>query len=209
VVGHRLFYAPRAQGFDKSLNDLTFGEYVDLLLHKSRADRVKVIFDLEPKAIKTMLNAVRETRNALAHFRGDISPKQRDQLQFCKEWLTQRQKQLAASVNAAFSYVGQAAQPRSGSLPSAEGRYEPLIRNLSEQPADRDTVPLTFVEIETMIGDRLPESARQHQKWWDNDPDTYPAQLWLDAGWRVSWIDMTEDRVVFSRLKGFRTLQGV
>jgi len=201
----------------KALGDLTFGELIEVLLHKSKADYVRSAFQLEPKAIRTVLNSVRETRNALAHFRGAISPKQRDQLHFCIDWLTQRQKELTAvSSNKAPSTGrtgGESVVPidraiaRLRSTTAGEGRYEALVQYLADQPEDRDTFGLTFAEIEAIIGDRLPESAREHQSWWDNNPDTYPAQLWLDAGWRKAQLDMAEERVTFARLKGFKTLQ--
>lgn len=199
------------KGPSKSLNDLTFGEYTELLLHKSKMEYVKTTFQLDPKAIRTMLNAVRETRNALAHFRGDISPKQRDQLHFCIDWLAQRQKGLIASVDRVIAEavvsIDRAATRYRGTF-AGDGRYDPLMQHLVNQPSDCYTIGLTFAEIESIIGDKLPESAREHQSWWDNSPDTYPAQLWLDAGWRKAQLDMSEERVTFSRLKGFRTLQG-
>lgn len=202
----------------KSLGDLTFGELIELLLYKSKAEYIKFVFQLEPKALRTVLNSVRETRNALAHFRGAISPKQRDQLHFCIDWLTQRQKELTAvGSNKAMSAGrtgGEAVVPidraiaRHRSSTAGEGRYEALVQYLADQPEDRDAIGLTFAEIETIIGDRLPESAREHQSWWGNNPDTYPAQLWLDAGWRKAQLDMAEERVTFARLKGFKSLQG-
>ena len=73
----------------KCFDDLTLDEYIRLLLHKDGWERYRPVFNLEREAIRSLLDKVRETRNALAHFRGDITTAQRKQLRFAAEWLAQ------------------------------------------------------------------------------------------------------------------------
>ena len=64
------------------------------------------------------------------------------------------------------------------------GKYEPLGKYLSSQPADSCT--LTFSDVEEIIGGRLPASARTHQGWWGNDKTHVQARSWMHAGWKVT-----------------------
>ena len=76
---------------------------------------------------------------------------------------------------------------------------------------------LTFDEIDALLGEhQLPESARKYRAWWANDSVSHAhSQQWLEAGWRVANITMTEARVTFARitdnqqalLQFFNTLQ--
>jgi CBS domain-containing protein len=68
----------------KTFERLSFGEYAEMLLRQW--PQYGKSFDISPDALRKLLNGVRETRNALAHFRGEISPGQQDQLHFCVNW---------------------------------------------------------------------------------------------------------------------------
>ena len=48
------------------------------------------------------------------------------------------------------------------------GKYTPLEEFLKRQSGD--SVVLTFGEIEKIIGEDLPPSARIYFKWWDSKP---------------------------------------
>ena len=63
------------------------------------------------------------------------------------------------------------------------GKYDPLGQYLSGQPTDSCT--LTFSEVETIIGGRLPASAREHQGWWGNDKTHVQARSWMHVDWKV------------------------
>jgi CBS domain-containing protein len=82
---------------------LTFNDYIELFLSKSRWDRYKSIFDLDPSSCRKLLTAVRDLRNELAHFRADITPHKREELRFCKEWLARHQADIAK----AFEHVAE------------------------------------------------------------------------------------------------------
>jgi hypothetical protein len=79
------------------------------------------------------------------------------------------------------------------------GKYDALREHLaaSAQPVLR----LSFAEIERILGDVLPPSARKHQAWWANEAPggTHGhARSWLDAGYRTQNLDLNGQTVEFS-----------
>jgi len=77
-------------------------------------------------------------------------------------------------------------------------KYEPLEKHLRRQKAE--AVPVTFEEIERIIGTKLPPSARKYQAWWANDGAHHVnARAWLNAGYRTEGLDIGGGRVVFRR----------
>lgn len=77
-------------------------------------------------------------------------------------------------------------------------KYEPLEHHLRTALTDR--VPLSFAEVEKIIGSVLPRSARKHQAWWANSPEGHVnAQAWLAAGYRAHRVDIDGEKVVFVR----------
>lgn len=77
-------------------------------------------------------------------------------------------------------------------------KYDPLKLHLCSWHADR--APMTFSQIEALLGFPLPRSAREHQAWWANTEGTHShARSWLGAGWRTSDLDIVGERVIFVR----------
>ncbi len=66
-------------------------------------------------------------------------------------------------------------------------KYEPLRAYLAGLDADR--VTLTLTEIEQIIGEALPSSART-RAWWINTPGRIAARPWLTVGWLVVATDL-------------------
>jgi hypothetical protein len=66
----------------------------------------------------------------------------------------------------------------------------------------KPSLPLTFDEIEKIIGERLPASAAQYRPWWGNEVNAESRQChaWLDAGWQVESVDLNNKRVVFKKM---------
>jgi predicted transcriptional regulator len=205
----------------KLFDELTLYEYIQLLSHKSKWPAFKSIFQLEVDAVRNLLNGVRETRNALAHFHGEISPSQREQLHFCAGWLEQRRTAVAEAfqANPPATEVQEEAvlmQPpetipeplidkvlltEENATPN-DSRYAPLAIWLQQQPLKPEKLLLTFKQIEEILGEELPTSARQHRSWWANDSVGHvQSQQWLEVGWRVSSISITDERVTFTRIK--------
>lgn len=66
----------------------------------------------------------------------------------------------------------------------------------------------TFEEIEKVIGDSLPESARKHQAWWANQGSGH-SQYWQRAGWKTADVDVENERLTFVRKHDRRHLVGL
>jgi hypothetical protein len=71
------------------------------------------------------------------------------------------------------------------------------------RPAPETSVTVTFDEIEVLIQSPLPRSAFAHRSWWANDSVSHPQSVnWLDVGWRVANLNLTNRVVTFSRVEG-------
>jgi hypothetical protein len=80
-------------------------------------------------------------------------------------------------------------------------KYFPLQRYLARQSGS--DLPLTFHDVEAILGFPLPPSARAHPAWWSNNRGTNVAvKAWRDAGWRTSRVDIGGERVTFVRETG-------
>lgn len=78
------------------------------------------------------------------------------------------------------------------------GKYEPLNAFLKAQT--RDHVPMTFAEIEQILGDELPRS-KLHRAWWSNNPNNnVMTREWLDAGYETESVDIAGEKLVFRRV---------
>jgi hypothetical protein len=78
-------------------------------------------------------------------------------------------------------------------------KYSPLGDYLRDRHATE--VPMTFAEIEHVIGARLPPKAQGHRAWWSNNPNNnVMTRVWLDAGFETERVDMASRRLVFRRV---------
>ncbi|MCB8945210.1 MAG: DUF4268 domain-containing protein [Ardenticatenaceae bacterium] len=204
-------------------SDLTLYDYIELFLHKDRWSKYQPVFHLNREQIGKLLHNVRITRNDLAHFRDDISDEQRRQLHFCAKWLSRHQEtllqvlipeeveELVEEVNEPVNIIDPEAvidasdeeiEPIEDEINPADSRYAPLAIWLQNQPAAKDSVTLSFAQISEIIGDELPESAYRHRAWWANDTVSHvQSREWLSVDWRVASVNMTQERVKFSRIK--------
>lgn len=77
-------------------------------------------------------------------------------------------------------------------------KYDPLTGHLAARQAER--VPMSFDEIERLLGFRLPASARAHRAWWSNNAsNNVMTRAWLAAGYRTEEVDLDGRRLVFRR----------
>ena len=76
-------------------------------------------------------------------------------------------------------------------------KYTPLTGFLATQRSQE--VPMTFAEIEKVIGVPLPES-KQYPAWWSNNPsNNVMTRAWLAAGFKTERVDIAGERLVFRR----------
>ncbi|MDY0019900.1 MAG: hypothetical protein RBT47_07860 [Anaerolineae bacterium] len=83
------------------------------------------------------------------------------------------------------------------------GKYDPLSDFLKAIADHVTEMTLTFEQIERLIEDRLPPSARSYRAWWANPTsiqDHPYAQAWLAAGWRVETVNLQEGWVRLRRI---------
>lgn len=77
-------------------------------------------------------------------------------------------------------------------------KYLPLGDFLRKQKMT--LVPMTFAEIERIIGSKLPKSQR-YPAWWSNNPwNNVMTQVWLDAGFETEQVDVQRGKLVFRRV---------
>jgi hypothetical protein len=88
------------------------------------------------------------------------------------------------------------------------GKYENLGAFLLKQRTRE--VPLSFREIEKIIGVKLPPKAQHHRAWWSNNPsNNVMTKVWLEAGYESAQVDMSARKLVFRRVvKGGGTSGG-
>lgn len=80
------------------------------------------------------------------------------------------------------------------------GKYDRLGEFLKSQRTRE--VPMTFAEIERVIGGKLPPSSPQYPAWWSNNPtNNVMTKVWLAAGFRTEQVDTKARRVVFRRIE--------
>ncbi|MDA9464306.1 DUF7662 domain-containing protein [Bradyrhizobium sp. CCBAU 53415] len=78
------------------------------------------------------------------------------------------------------------------------GKYDRLGEFLRSQKTRE--VPMTFAEIERVIGGKLPPNSPQYPAWWSNNPtNNVMTRVWLAAGFRTEQVDTRARKVVFRR----------
>ena len=203
-----------------AFKDLTLSEYTNLLLHKETWSFIEPIFDFKRSSILELLDGIREIRNKLAHFSGEITAEQRDKLKFGSEWLSKRQEEYQTEQErleeakrfdnlvkkteelpeTVSNFPTHADKFSIAEVVTGSGRYAALADWLQSQSGDITKVQLSFTDIEEIIDAKLPVSARNHRVWWANDSVGHRhSQQWLEAGWRSSYLNMTEGKVTFVR----------
>jgi CBS domain-containing protein len=184
----------------KNLNALTLEEMTSILVRHKRCPTVGLKKDLQ--GVRQLLKGVRDTRNALAHFRREITAEEREQLRFCSQWLSrisaelQPRNQHPKPINLQ-KVEGVEAPPTDETSRADDSMYAELATVLLTVSGGE--IWLTFEQIEGIIKYSLPESARVHRAWWTNDPSHSHARHWLNVGWRVK--NLSEGGVTFSRIK--------
>lgn len=80
------------------------------------------------------------------------------------------------------------------------GKYSPLRSYLVSQVGER--VPMSFGDIEKLLGEKLPAS-KQYPAWWSNNPSNNPmTKEWLAAGFQTESVNIAGENLVFRRAQG-------
>ncbi len=78
------------------------------------------------------------------------------------------------------------------------GKYDRLGTYLREQGWAE--IPMTFTEIERVVGTKLPKS-QEYPAWWSNSvTNNVMTKVWLDAGYETSQVDARGRKLVFKRI---------
>jgi hypothetical protein len=84
--------------------------------------------------------------------------------------------------------------------PKGTSKYEGITRHLKFRASFTSLVKLTFARIDGLIGDNLPMAAYRNESWWTNSASNMHAKSWLDAGWEVQEIHLSEGFVIFKKV---------
>lgn len=77
--------------------------------------------------------------------------------------------------------------------------YDALGRYLRKSGARH--IPMTFREVESVLGRKLPPSAYRHRPWWANEERGHShAKAWLGAGYQTEQVDMAAKKLIFRRV---------
>jgi hypothetical protein len=186
--------------FDKQFPDLSFDEYTHVLLRHPNAPKLSQSKDVTE--LRRLLEKVRDARNKLAHFRGELTLEERRTIRFASEWLEGNLPVAKATAPAArVSTISNESigVDREEEETEPQGSYAPFSKYLRDQAPDKDLVETTFQQLEAILGKQLPRSAYEYRAWWSNDPAKPQSAAWLEEGWRTTSINMTERRLTFVR----------
>lgn len=213
----------------KTFDMLTFNDYLLLFIHGDRWNKFSSEVDLDRNACRLMLEQVKDIRNDLFHFRTEISAERRYALKYCRDWLNRFQSVIMQALRPA--QVQEPKPVTIDSLADEKGitpdevtsqvealadnpqliekvspdtsKYEGIATFLQTLPSHIENVQLSFDEFESIIEAKLPRSAFEHRSWWANDSIGHiQSKQWLEVGWRVSSVNISERRATFSRIKG-------
>ncbi|HSB00826.1 MAG TPA: CBS domain-containing protein [Anaerolineales bacterium] len=208
----------------KAFEDLNLGDYINLLMTRDIWKFCAPILSVQKESLYELLVKIRQTRNDLAHFRLEISPRSRDELKYCANWLRSRYQDyekeqgdkfidtllkqheqnemthVTREEALAYHFTNEPEAEAGEEKTTSRSRYAILAGWLSAQ--EEEQVSLTFEQIEEILRSRLPDSAYQLRAWWANDRVGHTHSiLWLEAGWKVVYVDLGKRQVVFARLK--------
>lgn len=79
-------------------------------------------------------------------------------------------------------------------------KYHALYRHL--QQSGREEVTLTLSEIESLLDNKLPNSARAQRAWWSNRAGgAGQSAAWLRAGYQAAEVELAAGQITFRKIK--------
>ncbi len=184
-------------------------DYINFIVRKQTWDYYEPILKIKRENLNTLLTKVRETRNDMAHFRKEVPSRSMDDLIYCAKWLEGRYEKWNTIISQSDiqailenydpNDTKKAEQAEKPSSRFKRSVYTALSDWLKEQKENE--VTLSFDEVEGILKRPLPDLALELRAWWANDRVGHiHSILWLDAGWRVESVSLSDKRVRFSRI---------
>jgi hypothetical protein len=158
--------------------------------------------DCEKNLFISILEPVREIRNQLAHFRGDLSPLQQNRLHHARDWMYRKVQNRARVVERKVqnSEITKVFSDQLVNEMLEESKYFNFYQYLITKHSP--SCSLKISEIESIMKQNLPVFARVHRIWWENDyGNQVQSRAWLEAGYLVKQVDLEREEVVFTRSK--------
>ena len=185
----------------RAFERLTFDEFAEVLLAHIACPKLAQADGV--CELRGLLQQVRDARNKLAHFRGELSAEERRTIQFASEWLERNlpvpKIEPPAPPVAVVAPPPGSPVPQEDDVKSPKGSYSLLAAHLKAIQPTVTSLPLTFQEIERILGKELPRSAFEYRAWWANDPTKPQSAAWFDEGWRTASVNMIARRLTFVR----------
>ncbi len=83
-------------------------------------------------------------------------------------------------------------------------KYQKLANFLSNKK--ENAITLSFNEIETIIENSLPDSAKKYSVWWSNGGHSH-SETWMNVGFKTTALNLKEQRVTFLKDGVVKTTQ--
>lgn len=185
---------PNDESVMEIIDNFTFYELIRLITAPKNWGEFEGVF--EPKRFfSRYMEGVRDIRNKLAHFRGNIEPIERNFLIKARNWLAARRRLPLMGKDAVP--VKNIPEPIVKSLLKGN-KYDRLAEFLRLQK--NHPIRLDLDQVAQLV-DGLPPSAYTHRAWWANDSVGHvQSKAWLGVGWRVSNANLEEGYVVFVKM---------
>ena len=85
-------------------------------------------------------------------------------------------------------------------------KYQPLLDFLYR--SEQNEIILSFAEIERLIKESLPNSAKSKRAWWSNrSKGALQASAWMEAGYRVENVDFDQQCITFRQFTNSEEVQ--
>lgn len=184
----------------KTFDHLTLDEFATVMLRHPNAPRLAMSPDVTE--LRRLLQVVRDARNKLAHFRGELTAEERRSIHFAAEWLERNLPEPKITPPTPPPTVEPPkglTEPERETDERVQGAYLALARHLNSMEQSVAQVSMTFQDIERILGKELPRSAYEYRAWWANDLQKPQSAAWLDEGWRATSVNTSGRRVTFVR----------
>ena len=107
-------------------------------------------------------------------------------------------RRLDALLDRGFGSAGRRPdQQPVADAPRRGSKYSPLADHLRD--SGEKLVTMTFDEVERVIGDSIPRTARKEPWWWTGNHRFTQMQAWTAAGYQCEGVDLQKRVVVFRR----------